>query len=68
MDPPPAATVWMSIMGARMRTPATCGFKREVGQFKMGGGQFKMGGGRFKIGERSSVKWRCRRRALVPRL
>ena len=22
--PPPAATVWMLIMGARMRTPATC--------------------------------------------
>ncbi|CFW38976.1 Uncharacterised protein [Bordetella pertussis] len=23
MDPPPAATVWMLIIGARMRTPAT---------------------------------------------
>ncbi len=24
MEPPPAATVWMLIIGARMRTPATC--------------------------------------------
>ena len=24
IEPPPAATVWMLIIGARMRTPATC--------------------------------------------
>ena len=27
-EPPPAATVWMLIIGARMRTPATCGRRR----------------------------------------